>query len=613
MNLRSTGLLCGAAVSLLAFYAVGAVFLDGYALDLGSLNFPAPRYVMFVSFWAVLGGCAAALLALAVAQRFGSPLQFARLRDQWSSISDRRFLVYTTALAFVCPVVLRYSLTQGAPLADDESAYRFAAQLLASGRLSVPSPPLKLFFDQNFMINDGRLYPVYFLGWPALLAIGVLVRVPGLINPVLSALTVPALQRALSHFVGRSWSRLGVLLFVSSPLLQVGAATLLSHTSCLMALTWALHFCLQCREDERASGWNDAGLGFCLAAAFCIRPQSAAPIGLPLVVSWLLSLRRLPAQARRRAVLSFALPTAVIAPLFLGTLWIQNGSPWRVGYAKYAEYMVANQFRFTTFTAADLTAVAGFNFSELVPSLARTAAGLFRLSFDLFGWPCSFVFLIPALLVRSARDRLLWAMSASYLLVLFFQRDWGIDTFGPLHAFEMSLPILMLTIVGARRLAERLTWAAENTKETPTWQWAALSPALLGSLIVTAWLGFVPVRLDAVRQIAAHVNLALRAPEKADLHHAVVFAPWPFAPRCDATPASFVFFRPTNDPDLRNDVLWVNHLDVQADRQLIQALPGRTGYLLAWTRECRVRLLPLAEVASNDLPLAVTASRVTGP
>ena len=50
-------------------------------------------------------------------------------------------------------------------------------------------------------------------------------------------------------------------------------------------------------------------------------------------------------------------------------------------------------------------------------------------------------------------------MLGSYFLLMLFQRDWGIDTFGPVHAFELSLPILVLTIVGARNLSERLTWA----------------------------------------------------------------------------------------------------------------------------------------------------------
>jgi hypothetical protein len=482
----------------------------------------------------------------------------------------------------------------GAPLADDESAYRFAAQLLASGRLWVASPALKLFFDQNFMINDGRLYPAYFLGWPALLALGVLIHAPGIVNPLLSALTVPALSRVLRHFAGPAWSRAGVLLFLSAPFLQIAAATELSHTSCLMALAWCLSMYLRTR-DEDASWRHHAGFAFSFAVAFCIRPQSAVALGLPLVVSWAWGLKRLAPRTRLRASLACLLPSAFLAALFLGSLWAQNGSPWRIGYARSAEYLRENNFRFSTFGPSDLTPVAGFDFTQVGPAIARTALGMFRLNTDLFGWPSSFALLVFALPQFSGRSRILWWMAGSFLLLMLFQRDWGIDTFGPMHAFELALPILILTIVGAKNLSERLTWAQSEGVEPPRWRWSVFSPSLLGTLMVVAWCGFVPVRLSAVGQIAAHINVALRAPERQGIHRAVIFSPLPFAPPCNPlVPKHFVFFHPVNDPDLRNDILWVNHLDIENDRRLLETLPGRTGYVLTWTSQCEVTLVPLA-------------------
>jgi hypothetical protein len=609
---NSVAPLLGAALALLAFYLVGAVFFDGFTLDLGSFNVPPPRYVAFVAFWMLFGGLSAMLLALAISRRLGSPVESARLFAEWAAVSERRFLIWTCSAAFALPLLLRLGVMHGAPLADDEGAYRFAAELLASGRLWVASPPLKLFFDQNFMINDGRLYPVYFLGWPALLAMGVWIRAPGIVNPFLSALTVPPLLGVLRHFAGPQWARAGVLLFLSAPFIQIAAATQLSHTACLMALTWCLFMYLRTRRDD-ASARDHAGFAFGFALAFCIRPQSAVAIGLPLIVSWGLALRRLEAGRRLRAVLAFLLPASTLAALFLGSLWAQNGSPWRVGYARYAQYIVANDLRFTTFDLNDLTSVAGFDFSQIGSAIARTAVGMFRLNADLFGWPSSFALLVLALQALSSRARILWAMAGSYLLLMLFQRDWGIDTFGPVHAFELALPIVVLTIVGARNLGERLTWTQREGVDSPRWEWSVFSPSLLGALIATAWMGFVPVRLEAVRQIADHINVALRAPQRSGLHRAVIFAPWPIAPPCNGVPRHFVFFRPVNDPDLRNDILWVNHVDIEGDRRLVESLPGRIGYVLRWTPECDVELLPLATLAVGDVPPALMARHRRGP
>jgi hypothetical protein len=301
-------------------------------------------------------------------------------------------------------------------------------------------------------------------------------------------------------------------------------------------------------------------------------------------------------------VLAFVVPSAILGALFLGSLWAQNGSPWRMGYTRYGQYMIENDFRFATFTASDLTAVAGFDFSRVGEAIARTALGMFRLNADLFGWPSSFALVLLALPVLSSRTRILWAMFGSFLVLNLFQRDWGIDTFGPMHAFELALPVLGLTMTGAMNLGERLTWAQGDGVELAEWQWPAFAPSLLTALIVTAWLGFVPVRLEGVRQIAAHVNVALRAPERAGLHRAVIFAPWRFAPPCNGVPSHFVLFRPVNDPDLRNDILWVNHVSIEEDRRLVESLAGRTGYVLRWTPTCGVTLLPLAALGPGDVP-----------
>jgi hypothetical protein len=258
--------------------------------------------------------------------------------------------------------------------------------------------------------------------------------------------------------------------------------------------------------------------------------------------------------------------------------------------------MEENGYRFTTFRPQDSTALAGFDFTRIGPAIARTALGLFRLNFDLFGWPSSLALALLALPAWRSRARLIWAMAGCYVLLHLFERDWGIDTFAPLHAFELALPLLFLTIVGAQNLEHRLRWAQTETE--PRWRWQAFAPALLAALTLTAWIGFVPVRFAAVRQITSQLNQALRAPAAANLHQAVVFAPFPFAPPCGGTPNHFVFFRPANDPALANDVLWVNDLDVAQDRALLDTLQGRSGHRMRWTADCGVELLPLGELPS---------------
>jgi hypothetical protein len=475
---------------------------------------------------------------------------------------------------------------RGSPVTDDESAYRFAAELLGSGRLWAPSPPMKIFFDRNFMINDGRLYPGYFLGWPALLAPAIRIGYPWVANPVYSALTIPPLFAVLRRVVGSGWARGGVLLFLSSPFIQVAAATGLSHTSCLLVLTCCLLLYLRTRGPE-ATGWDHAGFATAFSVAFWIRPYSAVSLGLPLLVLWALDLRRFSRSRALTSILWFAAPAAAFGMLFLTILWLQTGSPWLTGYARYSQYVAENGYSFTTSGPAPPPVSV---FIHFFAGVFKTALGLFRLNFDLFGWPSSFALTALAYPRMKGDARVLWAMVASALVFFSFQADWGIDSFGPVHSFELSLPVLVLSALGARRLHTRVTRPL-------------FAPGLLAGLVISAQIGFVPVRFHALHQITAHVEKALEAPKRLGLHNVVIFTPLPFAPPCGEMPRHFVHFMPVNDPDLQADILWVNDIGPGENRLLLREFPDRQGYVMRWSKECAVELTPIQGGASELLML----------
>ena len=239
---------------------------------------------------------------------------------------------------------------------------------------------------------------------------------------------------------------------------------------------------------------------------------------------------------------------------------------------------------------------------QALHAMSRTLAGVSRLNFDLFGWPSSLLFLWFAWPTRGGRGGVLWWMCGSYLLLMMFQHNWGIDTFGPTHAFELSLPIIGLTVIGTMNLSRRRETVPNVDSYCPSpARWTTLSPACLAALMATAWLAFVPVRLKAVGQIATHVNAALHAPSAAGVRRGLIFTRRPFAPLCHDLPSHFVLFRPTNDPDLRNDVLWVNHLSPEQDQHLTKLFGDRSGYLLRWTAECQAVLVPIESFSPRDI------------
>ena len=88
------------------------------------------------------------------------------------------------------------------PNSGDEYSYQIMAQTLLEGKLSVPSPPLKEFFNFSHVINDGKFYGKYSPGWPFFLMFGFLIGSPMVINLLFSLASVgvysiPHCQRAV--------------------------------------------------------------------------------------------------------------------------------------------------------------------------------------------------------------------------------------------------------------------------------------------------------------------------------------------------------------------------------------------------------------------------------
>lgn len=575
--------------------ASGRVFLDGFVLDLGSVMLPAARQAVFMLHWAVFGGVAAAALAVGLA-RWAAP-RSDRLASLWRAGDDGRWILYGSLVGLAIPLAVRTLVLRGAPIADDESSYRFMAELLASGRLYAESPPMKLFFDRTQMINDGKLYAQYFIGWPALMVPGVWLGATGVVASFYSALTVAPLFLVLRRLAGSVWARLGVVLFLAAPMVQIAAATELSHTACLFALAW-LTWCGLVAIDRPAEGggapwWVHAGAATAFSVAFFVRPLSALGIGLPLLAAWAWGVWRSAPRRRVAAMVAFAVPATALAGAFLAVNAAQNGSPTLTAYERSLSYARENGFRFSAWRQdpGDITP----NLQRPSPARAGAvvATGLLRLNHDLFGWPFSWAFVFFAGMGR--RRAALAAGLALFLVLQGLSRDAGIDTFGPVHFFEAAWPILLLTVLGLRGLTRGAAAGVAAATDR-----RLIAPAAAAALIAVSLVGFLPVRLGALERVADTANLPLATAAGRVEGRAVIFTPTPWVPSCARRPTrSFVFFRPNNDPELENRLLWVNDLGPLENRRLMAEFPDRTGYVLSWGEGCRVTLTPLAEMPTE--------------
>ncbi|PZR06348.1 MAG: hypothetical protein DI536_30195 [Archangium gephyra] len=539
----------------------------GVNFGLGSLNFPTRITASIFATFMLIAVVSAPLWRITFEAFTLAP--GSRLARDLETLTESRWVALLSFGAFAVAALVRGWVLRGAPLTDDESAYQFAASLLTEGRLWAESAPpeIRLFFDTVFIINDGKMYAQYPLGWPALLAVGMVTGLTPVLNPLLSAATVPAVYGLGRHFAGPREGRIAGGLFIVSPMVATAAATLMSHTAALAAITWAF-WVVATRAEVKSPRW-DALLAFFIGAAVLIRPGVGVGFGAPLVAWWLYVRAFRTGEGRVVRLASFAVVGSVLGALFFFINHEQTGSMWKLAYTRSLEYAQENGYRFSAWSSPQKF-MGGGGFYELTQV---ALAALLRINQDFFGLPLS---LLPLAAVAWSRRLMVLAVPcAAFTFFHFFAADVGVDTFAPVHFFELAGPLTVLIALGVGRWVDRGLGA------------------LVMAVLATAWATVIPMRFWSIHLMAQDIIAPLELVEEKDLHEAVVFnVGLPL--QCLDLSHHFVFMRPFNHPDLADDVVWVNHLSVQLDRELARrAFPGRAAYLLVQRIDCTLELMPL--------------------
>lgn len=562
----------------------------GIELGLGSLTYPtrftSSTYGMF------LGVSVVAIplwyRAVAAWREAWPKSQLARELD---ALPDGRWVLLTSFLAFAAAMLVRSWVLRGAPLTDDEGVYVYSGQLLAQGRLWVESLEPRLAFDHVFLINDGRTYSQYPLGWPALMVPGLLIGAPGLINPLLSALTIPAVYGLGDALGGRSTARLSTVLFIISPMIATTAATLLSHTSAMAAGTWMLWVLVK-RVNDPSPRW-DAAVGALAGVVFFIRPGVGMALGGTVCLQWVAMRARVDIAALARRAASFAGPALVLAALFFLVNQAQTGSPWKLAYTRSLEYAEENQWRFAAWNhrAQFMTVFPIGDRADLAMAM------LFRFNADLFGFPLS---VLPLLFLQwSSSLRPLVLTLAVFLGFHLFAADVGIDTFAPVHVFEAGSILVVLVAFGLTSLAARVPQVDVGA--------ATIAAFIVGLSTL------VPMRMLVVHRLAQDVLGPAEYLEEQHIENALIF-PVGLPLQCSLYSTHFVFQAPPNPPNVDEaPVVWANHLTIERDRELAHTrFPSRAAYILTQTHDCGLRLVPLDSAEAGRLK-ASPAAEVSAP
>lgn len=455
---------------------------------------------------------------------------------------------------------MEFAVIRNFPNSGDEYAYLISAELFSRGKLSVPSPALPRFFDVMHVVNDGKFYGKYPPGWPAVLAAGVFLGIPWIVNPLLGALTVIAVYRTARRHFSIEAANLAAIILASSPYFIFNSASYFSHSACLLAVCLAFSAAFDIAErPEGRRAYLELGLSGGLA--FAMRPFTAV-ILLALPAAYVIfQFRHVDRRASLLRGLAWALPPALLClGLFLAYNRAMTGELFLQPFEKYAPWDVPGIPRTGSEWASRLK----------THMLAR--------SWDLNRW----LALSPVLLVlglclpATRRDPRVWVIAGSFAALfvayLFYWGEGGFQ-YGPRYLYESA---------GGLSLVCALVVASYGFRGAPM----LLAILLLDLATMAAAVGNVS------EEVALKRDVYLRAREQ-HLDRAIVFM------RTGSGPAP-LWDCPRNGIDFNLPVLFVRDLG-DSNRLLLGEYPDRASYMYEYdSSRHQGRLIPYTSAPRID-------------
>ncbi len=373
-----------------------------------------------------------------------------RLSTLWARGRAASSLVSLAALVVFFTLTLYVALDEynGMPHIFDAQAYFFQAKLLASGRLSIPVPPLADSFPVPFFGDvNGHWVSQYGPGTALTLVPGLLLGIPWLTQPLLAVGTL-ALIGAIGRRLYGAWvATLAMVLAALSPFFLFQVGTYFSHVQATFFITLAFYLLVRGEWGRRLR--PTAAAGAALGMAFLCREISSLLIAVPLTVglvgqTW----------GRRRGWRDVAAP--ILA-------WGAGGSLFGVFYVLY-NWRITGDPLLSPREVINQSDRYGFGIGHgwwgmhtLAAALTNTDQLLTGLTLDLFGWPYYMALAVPLapfVLGQANRwDTLNAAMAASVIIGMMGYFYHGVAV-GPRYYYEATPSLLLLTARGLRALGD---------------------------------------------------------------------------------------------------------------------------------------------------------------
>jgi hypothetical protein len=188
--------------------------------------------------------------------------------------------------SFLMGAVVSERVFERMPHLEDEIAYLYQARIFAGGHAVIDIPEHPRSFWQPFVVDhepSGNRFGKYPPGWPALLAIGVLLGRSWVVNAFFGALTVVLVYRIGCYVFDPDVGVVAAVLTAFSPAALLLNGSLMAHSAALFFVTLFMWSFWKLVQEWWQPLWAVTA-GAAIGTVFVIRPLSAFVVGLPFFV-----------------------------------------------------------------------------------------------------------------------------------------------------------------------------------------------------------------------------------------------------------------------------------------------------------------------------------------
>lgn len=486
---------------------------------------------------------------------------------------SRGLIIILLILYVAVPVFIFFTVLDSMPHIQDEISYLFEAKILASGKIYVETPKLPDFFDYEFIVTDGeKWYGKYFPGFSILLAAGLILNCPWLINPLFGAASILLFYLFLKENTDKNTSSLMAFFSAISPFIFFIDSSYLSHTTCLFFLTLFLYsFFKTVNNKTSASSFLE---GFALGFAFNIRPLTALTFSAPFLFYGLILLVKKKIKLKNAGI--FLIPLVVMLAFFLLYNFMLTGDAFLTPFNKYCP---TDKLGFGENIGLPYLEEYGHNFYD---GWLNTRANLKELSSDLLGFPKILILITLAPFIFRRAGILEYLFLSSILLNIggYFCYYFNGIAFGPRYYFETVLMILFLMARGfiiLHELTKKLLINVDsfNIKKISE----LIVPFFLGILILHSLAVFIPDKISFYGNRYWNMDTVLKETiKKSSVHDAVIFVRSGYYRRGEAAPNYYGAGFIENDIELKSDIIYARDFGDEENMKLMKYYKEKKAY-----------------------------------